>query len=53
MIVISSLLGLTDEKLLEAYRNASLLNLDKTFIQMLEEELESRELIQPVNYSAS
>ncbi|MGV2939763.1 sporulation histidine kinase inhibitor Sda [Mesobacillus sp. LC4] len=44
MVKISTLLDLTDEKLLEAYQKATLLNLDVTFIEMLAEEINNRGL---------
>ncbi|WP_396654835.1 sporulation histidine kinase inhibitor Sda [Mesobacillus jeotgali] len=42
MVIISSLWELTDEKLIEAYQKATLLELDETFIEMLIEEIENR-----------
>ncbi|MBS8265769.1 sporulation histidine kinase inhibitor Sda [Mesobacillus boroniphilus] len=42
MVKISSLWEITDEKLIEAYQKATLLNLDETFIEMLIDEIESR-----------
>ncbi|WP_353050114.1 sporulation histidine kinase inhibitor Sda [Bacillus sp. ISL-41] len=44
MVNISTLWELTDEKLLEAYQKATLLNLDETFIEMLIEEINNRGL---------
>lgn len=44
MVRISSLWELTDEKLIEAYQKATLLELDETFIEMLIEEIENRGL---------
>ncbi|UYZ21621.1 sporulation histidine kinase inhibitor Sda [Mesobacillus jeotgali] len=44
MVNISTLWELTDEKLLEAYQKATLLNLDETFIEMLMEEINNRGL---------
>ncbi|MEW8970529.1 MAG: sporulation histidine kinase inhibitor Sda [Mesobacillus sp.] len=44
MVKISTLWELTDEKLLEAYKKATLLNLDVTFIEMLAEEINNRGL---------
>ncbi|MBT2661789.1 sporulation histidine kinase inhibitor Sda [Bacillus sp. ISL-45] len=44
MVNISTLWELTDEKLLEAYQKATLLNLDVTFIEMLIEEINNRGL---------
>ncbi|MBT2643586.1 sporulation histidine kinase inhibitor Sda [Bacillus sp. ISL-41] len=41
---MSTLWELTDEKLLEAYQKATLLNLDETFIEMLIEEINNRGL---------
>lgn len=42
MVNISSLWELTDEKLIEAYHKATLLNLDENFIEMLIEEIDNR-----------
>lgn len=36
---------LTDDKLIEAYKDAVELNLEKDFIKMLEEEMKLREII--------
>jgi hypothetical protein len=44
VVIISSLWELTDEKLIEAYHKATLLELDTNFIEMLIEELDSRGL---------
>jgi len=44
VVNISTLWELTDEKLLEAYQKATLLNLDETFIEMLIEEINNRGL---------
>ncbi|WP_241768391.1 sporulation histidine kinase inhibitor Sda [Mesobacillus subterraneus] len=44
MVPISTLWELTDEKLEEAYQQATLLHLDDSFIEMLLEEMISRGL---------
>ncbi|WP_267892332.1 sporulation histidine kinase inhibitor Sda [Mesobacillus jeotgali] len=44
MVTISLLWELSDEKLLEAYQQATLMNLDETFIEMLIEEIDTRGL---------
>ncbi|WP_079506659.1 sporulation histidine kinase inhibitor Sda [Mesobacillus jeotgali] len=44
MVIISLLWELSDEKLIEAYQQATLLNLDESFIEMLIEELDNRGL---------
>jgi hypothetical protein len=44
VVIISSLWELTDEKLIEAYYKATLLELDTNFIEMLIEELDNRGL---------
>ncbi|MFT9599867.1 sporulation histidine kinase inhibitor Sda [Mesobacillus sp.] len=44
MVTISLLWELSDEKLIEAYQQATLLNLDKNFIEMLIEEIDTRGL---------
>jgi hypothetical protein len=41
---MSLLWELSDEKLIEAYQQATLLNLDESFIEMLIEELDNRGL---------
>ncbi|RSD25233.1 sporulation histidine kinase inhibitor Sda [Mesobacillus subterraneus] len=50
---MSSLWELTDEKLIEAYHKATLLNLDATFIAMLIEEIDNRGLDQLINQYVS
>ncbi|WP_084135330.1 sporulation histidine kinase inhibitor Sda [Mesobacillus selenatarsenatis] len=44
MVTISLLWELSDEKLIEAYQQATLMNLDETFIEMLIEEIATRGL---------
>jgi hypothetical protein len=44
VVIISLLWELSDEKLIEAYQQATLLNLDESFIEMLIEELDNRGL---------
>ncbi|WP_353654039.1 sporulation histidine kinase inhibitor Sda [Bacillus sp. ISL-55] len=44
MVTISLLWELSDEKLIEAYQQATLLNLDENFIEMLIEEIDTRGL---------
>jgi hypothetical protein len=44
VVTISLLWELSDEKLIEAYQQATLLNLDENFIEMLIEEIDTRGL---------
>ena len=44
MVTISLLSELSDEKLIEAYQQATLMNLEESFIEMLIEEIETRGL---------
>ncbi|WP_226643228.1 sporulation histidine kinase inhibitor Sda [Mesobacillus subterraneus] len=49
MVTISLLWELSDEKLIEAYQQATLMNLDESFIGMLIEEIETRGLEVGIN----
>ncbi|WLR57801.1 sporulation histidine kinase inhibitor Sda [Mesobacillus subterraneus] len=49
MVTITLLWELSDEKLIEAYQQATLLNLDEPFIEMLIEELDTRGLEIKIN----